>query len=186
MQLMHILWRRLDQPGHDACWLEAHGSGWRLSGTAVFLDGRRPCSVAYHVECDGQWHTVGGELIARVGADRIEVSIVPTADHRWFVNGDEQAAAAGCIDLDFGLTPATNLVQLRRLALDVGSEAPAPAAWLEWPDLSLQRLEQTYRRTGEQTYWYESPDVPYAGELRVNDAGFIVSYPHLWVAEGTR
>ena len=41
----------------------------------------------------------------------------------WFANGVEQDNVAGCLDLDLGFTPATNLFAIRRLSLKVGQRA---------------------------------------------------------------
>ena len=57
------LWRRLDVPGHDACWLEripAHG--WSLAGHAVFRHDDGPASLAYQVLCDERWRALRGRV----------------------------------------------------------------------------------------------------------------------------
>ena|SRR5712692_7412959 len=102
---------------------------------------------------------------------------------RWHLNGAEQPAVRGCVDVDLGFTPATNLLQLRRVALDIGQEADVPAAWLAFPELTLERLEQRYRRRGRDTYDYRAPSVPYEAPLHVNELGFVTLYPGLWEAE---
>jgi len=40
-----LLWRRLDQPGHESARLIAHDPGWHLLGTAVFLHDRHACRL---------------------------------------------------------------------------------------------------------------------------------------------
>jgi hypothetical protein len=88
--------------------------------------------------------------------------------------------AAGCLDIDLGFTPATNLIALRRLALDVGHEADAPAAYLAFPELKLERLEQRYHRLTLDKYDYQAPSVGYVGTLEVSEVGFVTTYPGLW------
>ena len=58
------------------------------------------------------------------------------------------------------------------------------AAWLRFPSLALELFEQTYTRTGETTYRFESGDGEFTRELTVNDAGLVVDYPGLWRAQG--
>jgi len=89
----------------------------------------------------------------------------------------------GCVDLDLAFTPATNLIPVRRLALHVGESAPARAAWLSFPELALEPLDQEYRRTGPSTYRYGADG--FDSELEVDDAGFIVRYPGRWEAVAT-
>ena len=41
MNAQAILWRRLDQPGHEAARLISQDDKWHLAGTAVFVDQRQ-------------------------------------------------------------------------------------------------------------------------------------------------
>jgi len=177
-----MLWRRLDAPGHDACGLWKVDGGWRLAGTAVFLFGGRPCHLAYAVECDAAWQTRLARVTGWIGRDEVDLILATEAGH-WWLNGEEQPQVAGCVDADLNFTPATNLIALRRLALRIGEEADAPAAWFDFPDLQLVRLRQRYHRLDEHRYAYQSPDVGYAGMLEVSEAGFITTYPGLWMLE---
>jgi hypothetical protein len=88
-----------------------------------------------------------------------------------------------CVDLDFGFTPATNLLQLQRVALAVGQVADVPVAWLDVSAGTLTVLPQRYERRSATTYWYESPSANYEGLLEVAPTGFIRRYPGLWEAE---
>ena len=92
------------------------------------------------------------------------------------------SAVHGLPDLDFGFTPATNTLAIRRLALAVGDDAAVTAAWLDPTDWALKPLRQTYRRTGPQTYAYASPDTGYQTTLTCNDFGVVTDYPGLWQA----
>jgi hypothetical protein len=179
-----ILWRRLDLPGHDACQLMAVPDGWRLSGMAVFNLDRRPCALAYEVDADARWSSRGVRVHGWCGTERVDVTILAAPGGGWHLNGVEQSAVQGCVDVDLGFTPATNLLQLRRVALDIGQAADVPAAWLAFPELTLERLEQRYRRLDQVTYEYQAPGVGYAAApLQVNEIGFVTRYPGLWEAE---
>jgi uncharacterized protein len=71
------------------------------------------------------------------------------------------------MDIDLGFTPATNLLAVRRLRLNVGEQAEAPAAWLALPSLKLSVLPQKYLRSAKLEHDYEAPSVGYKGRLRV-------------------
>lgn len=175
-----ILWRRLDIPGHDACGLWAVEEGWRLAGTAVFYFAGQPCQLAYAVECDSAWRTRSAQVTGWIGTDAVSITITALPDRRWRLNDVDQGQVTGCIEVDLAFTPATNLIPLRRLALRVGDEAEAPAAWLSIPEMTLERLNQHYRRVDNNHYAYRASDVGYAGTLEVSTAGFVTSYPGLW------
>jgi uncharacterized protein len=183
MTAQALLWRRIDTPGHDACVLTSSDQGYCLTGTTVFGLEERPCQLSYHVECDAEWRSRYARVSGWFGGEKIEVTITAQPDRRWNFNGRDVAVVAGCLDVDLGFTPATNLFQIRRLALNIGEEAEAPAAWFNFPNLALERLEHRYRRISPGEYDYEARDVGYAALLRVNEIGFVTNYPELWEAE---
>jgi hypothetical protein len=62
------------------------------------------------------------------------------------VNSAAVPGLDGCIDLDFGFTPATNLLHLRRTGLAEGQEADVNVAWFDVPAGALTMLPQRYKR----------------------------------------
>jgi len=178
-----LLWRRLDSPGHDICWLQQSTTGWQVSGTAIFLFDQMPCCLTYEVRVNTSWQTYAAKVSGYVGKSAVVLAIALTPAKLWSLNGIETEEVTGCIDLDLGFTPATNLIAIRRLALNVGEQASAPAAWLDFPDCKLKQLEQHYHRISNYEYAYTAPDVGYAATLEVNHYGAIVRYPDLWEQE---
>jgi hypothetical protein len=183
MAVATILWRRLDTPGHDACRLEQSDAGWQLQGTAVFRHDLAPARLTYLVVCDLAWCTLQGQVSGWLGVRSVELAIARTAGGAWTLNGALVPGPVGCIDLDLGFTPATNLLPVRRLALAEGQAAVAAAAWLNVSAGTLEVLPQRYERRDATTYWYEAPSVNYANLLEVTPAGFVRRYPGLWEIE---
>lgn len=177
------LWRRLDTPGHDACEFVQGPQGWALRGMAVFLEGGEVCRLAYEVETDPAFRTRSAHVAGMLGAREIHLRIHVDARGRWALNDVVQPAPEGCIDVDLGFTPATNFLPLRRLALTVGEAAQAPAAYLAFPALTLDRLSQRYARVSPASYEYEAPDVGYRGVLECAVEGLVLHYPGLFRLE---
>ena len=98
----------------------------------------------------------------------------------WRLNGVQIAGLERLVDLDYGFTPATNVLQLSRIALNVGQRADFAVAWFDLDSVSLIELPQYYERRGEASYWYEAPTVPYRALLEIAPNGFVESYPGLW------
>jgi hypothetical protein len=182
--LATVFWRRLDGPGHDACRLERHGESWQLDGAAVFrhTDGR-PARLDYRVYCDKAWHTRWGRVRGWIGGASVDFAIARNARGEWTLNDTVVPDLAHCIDLDLGFTPATNLLPLRRLNLQPGERAEAPAAWMDLDGDTLGMVGQHYERRAESDYWYEAPRFDYKALLRVTPEGFVTHYPQLWEAE---
>jgi hypothetical protein len=177
-----ILWRWMDRPGHEAARLESVGGEWHLRGTSVLMHAEQPCRLDYHVVCDGAWRTRRAHVAGWVGGEDVNVTI-EAEDGRWRLNGAEVPEVGGCVDVDLNFSPSTNLLPIRRLGLEVGTEGAVSAAWLRFPGFHLERLDQTYRRTGERAYRYESADGAFVRDLDVDEAGFPTRYPGFWEAE---
>lgn len=177
------LWRRLDTPGHDAAHVWQTRQGWHLEGHAVFRYERGPARLAYRVDCEPNWITRSAVIDGWVGDERIKLTVERSAAGQWWLNDRVYVSLADCLDVDFGFTPATNFLQLRRCNIAVGEKAEFPVAWLDVPDPSLTHLAQRYEKRTEMTYWYESPQGPYDGLLEIAESGFVRSYPGLWALE---
>jgi hypothetical protein len=178
-----ILWRRLDQPGHESGRLVGRGSAWQLSGTAVFAHTRQACRLEYLVVCDAAWRTVSGRVAGWIGDETVEIEVSVDSARRWRLNGRACPAVAGCDDLDLGFSPSTNVLPIRRLGLAIGQGAEVRAAWLGFPALTLEPLEQLYRRIDVRTYRYESAGGRFVTELEANASGFVTRYPDFWEVE---
>ena len=137
--------------------------------------------LAYEIACDSSWRTSHAHVHGYVGERSIDVEIGASAGV-WHLNGAVADAVAGCVDVDLGFTPATNLLSIRRLALEPGGAADVRAAWFDISTSGLQPLDQRYERRGEASYWYEAPAFGYAAELDVLPSGFVRRYPGLWDA----
>ena len=181
-----MLWRRLDVPGHDVARLVSTRTGAEIRGMAVFLDAGAPTALKYRVASDSGWHTTGATVDGWRHGQTVDLHIRRTPDLGWSLNGRACPAVAGCVDLDLSFTPATNLLPLRRLRLDVGAKAEVRSAWLEWPKAVLTPLVQRYARRSSDVYGYEAelPGTdPFTATLRVGADGWVLDYADLWRCE---
>ena len=169
-----ILWRRLDRPGHESCYLWSTGVDWRLAGTALVVDEGLPCHLVYSVACDREWRTRAATVSGQIGEGHVSVELLVAPDSTWQLDGHVIEGVAGCIDVDLNFSPSTNTLPIRRLGLEIGEEAEVRAAWLRFPSFELEPLVQRYRRLSDDTYRYESGT--FSAELRVNDDGLVLSY----------
>jgi uncharacterized protein len=172
-------WIRLDRPGRDAALLRGIDDGWVLEGAAAFDHDAGSAAVAYQVETDVRWETKRGMITGFLAGAAIRHEIERDSAG-WRLNGVRIEGLKHLVDLDYGFTPATNVLQLSRIALKVGQKAEVPVAWFDLDSASLIELPQTYERRGEAFYWYEAPTVAYQGLLEIAPDGFVRSYPGLW------
>jgi uncharacterized protein len=177
-----VVWRRLDHPGLEYARLADVDSEWYLSGTVVVLYKRQPCELRYRVLCDRSWRTLSADVRGTLGTMPVTIELAQDPALGWVMNGGLCAGLDGCIDLDLAFTPATNTLPIRRLGLAVGESAEVSAAWLRFPEMALERLDQRYTRLRESLYRYESADGSFTRELTVNTAGLVLEYPGIWQA----
>jgi hypothetical protein len=172
-------------PGHDACRLVRTPTGHAIEGAAVFRDARGVAALRYAVACDVRWRARRGRVTGWAAGRPVDARIERTRAG-WTMAGDVVPRVADCLDLDFGFTPATNLLTLRRLALPIGGRAAFPVAWFDPGARTLVRLPQVYERVGAASYRYASPTTGYRAVLRIGPSGFVRLYPRLWAAEPPR
>jgi len=177
-----MLWRRLDSPGHDTCSLERDDAGWSVRGAASYRHEDGPAWLSYVVQCDDQWRSRCGHVRGAIGNRSIDF-VVARRGRSWTLNGSPRPDIDHLLDLDLSFTPATNLLQLRRVTIEPGQSVRLPVAWLDLDAGTLTELPQTYERRGDRTLWYEAPSVGYEGLLELDPNGFIRRYPNLWEAE---
>jgi hypothetical protein len=150
-----------------------------LRGAAAFDHDGGSAAVAYQVEVDDRWRTKRGVISGFLGGQTIRHEI-RRDNQGWTLNGVAVQGLEHLLALDYGFTPATNVLQLARVALEVGQHAEVPVAWFDLDSASLVELPQTYERRSEATYWYEAPTFAYRGLLEIAPNGFVQSYPGLW------
>ena len=114
------------------------------------------------------------------GATRSSLRLAVDEEQRWTVNGVEAPELYGLIDVDLALTPATNTLPIRRLALAVGQRAAIVAAWVRFPELTVAPLAQRYERVSAHGYRYTSDDGRYTARIDVDELGLVVQYENAW------
>lgn len=176
-----IFWRTLLWTGMERSTLVRIETGeHRLEGTAIVLSNATPFEFRYRIETNSRWQTRRVNIDIVSGRERVQELVIDAdAGQRWLLDNTPIPGLDGCIDIDLGFSPATNLLPIRRLRLDDGHTVPVRAAWLKFPELVLEPLEQRYTRINGTTYRYEST----AGQPRrieLDADGMIVSYEGGW------
>jgi hypothetical protein len=171
-----VLWT-FSGGGLERCVLEPAKEGHRLRGTALLVLDAGPVEARYSVLVDRRWHTREASVVVEFPGGDVREPVLLGA--LW--SGKEPPPELeGCIDVDLGFSPSTNTLPIRRLRLDVGESAKVAAAWLRWPELTVERLEQRYERLAPNRYRYSSGR--FEAELQVDDAGLVLEYGTYWRA----
>lgn len=178
-------WRRLDVPGREEACVERTISGWRLTGELDVEEAGLAARLRYTIECDPEWCTRSALVEGEAGGAPIRFALAADGAGQWTRDGAPLPDLSGALDVDLGFTPATNTLPIRRLGLAVGESAPVRSAWLRFPELRLEPLEQTYTREAEQIFRYHAivDGEPFIARLDTDEFGRVVRYEGLWELE---
>lgn len=178
-----VVWRRLDEPGSEYCALSRLATGWRLEGTVVVALAGRPLLAHYRVDCARDWRTRAVIVKTHEGTPPRALRLLADARGRWWHGDHELIALRGCRDVDLGVTPSTNTLPIRRLGLASGEAREIVAAWVRFPDLTVEPLAQRYTRLDERRYRYESlvdGAIAFSADLDLDDLGLVTQYAGLF------
>jgi uncharacterized protein len=181
-----VVWKNLLLNGVDYCALWHTAEGWLLKGTVVgVLEDHRPVLASYEIHCDENWHTHRVQVQRTIGKNDVKtLSLNVESRGVWRSSGQGLPGVRGCDDVDLALTPATNTLPIRRLNLQAGGSESVIAAWVKFPELTVQPLSQRYTRLGKDTYRYES-NTGFWAEIVVDDFGLVTTYPGGWERIGS-
>jgi uncharacterized protein len=180
-----VVWKNLLIDGTDYCGLWHTAEGWLLKGTVVgVLKDQRPTLASYEIHCDENWLTHRAEIERTIGSDVKTLSLIVESRGVWHGSGQELRDIQGCDDVDLAVTPATNTLAIRRLNLQVGNSESIIAAWVKFPELTVQPLSQRYTRVTQNIYRYES-NTGFSAEIVVDDLGLVTTYPGGWERIGS-
>jgi uncharacterized protein len=179
-----LIWRALDGLSFEHFeFAQPVADRVHFNGTVISVQDGAPSRSSYSLETNGQWQTIH----VRVGHENTMLDLI-VRDGRWFsrtpdhqtrsVSEQELPALMGCVDVDLGVTPATNTLPIRRLNLKIGEAVTLRAAWVKFPTLEVLPLEQRYERLSEFSYRYSSN--AFQAVLEVDELGLVTRYEGGW------
>lgn len=175
-----VIWRSKIDGSLDRCRLGMEPGGPLIEGEVVTLVDGSPARATYRVECNELWETRSVVATWQEGTSVRQIRLEVDEERRWWQDRQELEELRGCVDVDLGITPATNTLPIRRLALREGERASVTAAWVLFPELKVEVLPQTYTRLDEDCYRYESDLGSFTAELTVDDQGLVILYEGGW------
>lgn len=172
-------WKRLDAPGQEDAELFPFKYTWQLRGRVSTTFDGTPASIRYTIGCHG-WEFGIATIVMRWRDDRRRLVVIRDRKGRWTVAKQPRPDLSPCEDIDLSVTPSTNTLPIRRLAMEVGDYMDATAAWVRFPELTVEPLRQRYTRIAANRYRYENLDSGFVADLETDDDGIVVLYPNLW------
>jgi hypothetical protein len=177
-----ILWQGLIAPSMER-FVAAHSeSSFQLSGLILQAHRDAPYVVRYSIEVDAAWRTRAVQVeVENDGQHR--VALAADGSGHWSRDGEPLPVLNDCLDVDLEWSPSTNTLPIRRLGLALGETKAVTAAWVRFPSLEVQRLDQSYERIDERRHRYRSGR--FSADLLVDEDGMVLQYGVNWKAVAT-
>jgi hypothetical protein len=178
-------WRRLDVPGREEARTDRTADGWRLTGELDADEAGVRARLVYVIECGRDWRTRRAMVAGSASDAPVRFELAADGEGRWTLDGAPVPIVEGALDIDLGFTPATNLLPIRRLDLAIGERANVLTAWVRFPELRLEALEQSYEREAVHVFRYDAlvDGEPFHARLDTDEFGRVLRYEGLWEAE---
>src|SRR5699024_2729472 len=131
------------------------------------------------------WRTRSALIEGEAGGEPVRFSLAADGAGHWRRDGVPVPELDGTLDVDLGFTPATNTLPIRRLGLGVGESAPVRSAWLRFPDLRLEPLDETDAREAARSFRDRAQvgGEPVTARRDTGALGQVLCYEGLWEAE---
>src|SRR5918994_3078758 len=173
MTTRRVTWTRNDEiPGAELCTMTMRETGLGLVGTVIGAEAGAPVRVEYRVLTDGAGLTTAVHVRDLRGFQQRTLTLERNTKGAWTVDGKTVRKLKGCTDVDLAISPATNTLPIRRLRIGVDGSETIKAAWVRFPELTVESASQTYTRLGPDTYRYASGT--FEAELTVDDDGLVI------------
>jgi hypothetical protein len=182
-------WRHHEaRTGFEVAYFQPLDGGYRIDGYATAIEDEQTWAVNYTIRTDATWTTRSAQITGRSPSGSRQALLEADGSGRWLVDGQGASHLDGCLDVDLEASAMTNALPIRRLELRVGAGAAAPAAYVRAVDLAVERLEQFYVRTTDesrhQRYDYTAPVFDVACRLVYDESGLVLDYPGIAVRAG--
>jgi hypothetical protein len=157
--------------------------GYRFEGHSTAVEASQAWGVRYSILLDASWITRSARIVSRSAFGTRELRLEGDGEGGWLIDSRPAPHVAGCLDVDLEASVFTNTFPVRRLALEPGGRAEAPAVYVRAPDLRVERLEQSYARIededGRRRYNYAAPAFEVEAVLAYDEHGLVLDYPGL-------
>jgi uncharacterized protein len=174
--------------GFEVVYFDAHREVCRIEGWTTAIEDGATWAVEYAIEVDAAWATRGARIRGRSAGGSCSTLLEADGAGHWLIDGEPAPHLDGCLDVDLEASAMTNALPVRRMGLPVAAAAAAPAAYVRAVGLAVERLEQTYVRTTDestgQRYDYTAPAFDFEARLVYDPAGLVLDYPGIAVRAG--
>ena len=109
-----------------------------------------PISTSYEILCDDRWRTKRVKVTTKRQKKRFSQDLRVDVHQNWWRGRKQLTGLNRCYDVDLSISPSTNTLPIRRLELEVGEKKDIVAAWVRFPDLSIEPIPKIHSSRREE------------------------------------
>jgi hypothetical protein len=155
--------------------------GFEIKSTIIGFYNQKIYKVDYCIKTTNEWETKSFEIKSRHSNQTQSLIFEGDGKGNWISGDRHWKEFAGCIDIDIPLTPFTNTLPIRRLQLAKGATQKIKVLYIDLLEQKLTAVHQKYTRVSDLDYHYENVPNDFEATIRVDESGFVIDYPSLFV-----
>jgi len=188
----HVMWLPWAGPGLEHLSLLQQQEGIVAGGLILGVQEQQPFRVRYEIHCTPHWE-LRAVHVSVLSAFLPSLHLFTDGAGHWTTDrGEALPSLQGCLDVEISVTPFTNTLPIRRLALQPGATATLSMVYLAVPKLLIEVTQQRYTCL-ESTisggrYRFESLEdgvSSFTADLPVDRDQLVLDYPGLFRRAGT-
>ena len=176
----NILWSGVEYYSLENCIIDSSDAGIVVTSTIVGSYHEKIYRVEYVIKLNSAWETQHCFLEFQYENEIRKLEFLNN-DGKWSLNGKYKAEFDGCTDVDIPLTPFTNSLPINRLKLCQSEEREINIVYIDLLENSMRHVKQKYRKISSGVYKYENIPNDFETEIKVDEEGFVVDYPELFI-----
>lgn len=176
----NILWSGREYYSLENCLVDSTPNGLIVNSTIIGYYNNKIYRVEYLVKTNELYETVYLDVKSLHDNKIQQLKLNGDGKGNWTSNGKISEQFTGCIDVDIPLTPFTNTLPIKRLALNKGQSQEIKVIYFDILEASIKAVNQKYTCLSKTSYHYENVPNDFEATIQVDDLGFVVDYPTLF------
>jgi hypothetical protein len=177
----NLLWRGREYFSLENCLVDTTPDGAVVKSTIIGYYEEKIYRVEYTIQTNKAWQTLSVEIKSWHDNKYQHVHFIGDGQGNWTENGKAIEAFTGCIDADIPLTPFTNTLPINRLKLTKDQSQEIRVIYFDILEKQINAVRQKYTCISPTSYHYENVPNDFEATIEVDDLGFVVDYPYLFV-----
>lgn len=177
----NLLWKGREYYSLENCLVDDTANGLMVRSTIVGYYEETIYRVAYIIETNKSYQTTYLEVSCWHNDTIQQFKFNGDGRGNWERDGKTLKEFTGCIDVDIPLTPFTNTLPIKRLNLSKDQTEEIKVIYCDLLEESITPVRQKYTCISNTSYHYENVPNDFEATIQVDNSGFVIDYPSLFV-----